>query len=310
MIRTWWWSMVLVAACSGTPEGPPAAGGKSGPSGVAGEKSGAGPLDPALRASGQALVDALVPALKSCHALIDPIDPAAAEASKLAFDQAALDAACGAARDLYDANVEALSGKARQIDLMLTHAARLGDGVDYLSRGLVDIGSERKLSVTQLQEALGKATEAVTKWADVKVYAYRCSYTGEPGLKQWTLDLDNDGRDGPNLRNHLERFAFKQGLNPKQVRRRMLDVYGRTAAAYQPFREAALDKSDATPEVKAVRATYLKAYKAWIDTYLTVSKAYIAGEVVDAAVQTRLTTDTDAALAAWKAAWDVQKAAE
>lgn len=311
MNRSWWIALGLVAACSGG-AGPSATtgAGKSGPSGAAGDKAAANAVDPALRASGQELVDALTAALKPCHALIDPLDPTAAEAAKLSFEQPALDTACGPLRDLYDAKIDTVGGKARQIDLVLTHSARLGDGIDYLGRALVDIGSERKIAVTQLQEALGKASEAVAKWPEIKVYPYRANYSGEPGVKQWALDLENDGRDGTNLRNNLERFAIKQGLNPTQVRRRMLDVYGRIALAYYPVRVAALQASDLTPEVKASRTTYLTALKAWNDAYVAVTKAYIAGEVKDAATQAKLTTQADAALAAFKAAWDVQKAAE
>jgi hypothetical protein len=311
MNRSWWVAILVVMACSsGTGPSAAKADGKTGAGGPSGEKAAAGAVDPALRASGQALVDALTPALTSCHALIDPLDPAAAEASKLAFEQPALDTACGPLRDLYDAQVDTVGGKARQIDLLLTHAARLGDGVDYLGRALVDIGTERKLAVTQLQEALGKASEAVAKWSEVKVYPYRANYTGEPGVKQWALDLENDGRDGTNLRNNLERFAIKQGLNPTQVRRRMLDVYGRIALAHQPVRVAALEASDLTPELKASRGAYLKALAAWTDAYTSVTKAYIAGEVKDAATQAKLTAQADAALAAFKTAWDAQKAAE
>ncbi len=311
MNRIWWVAILVVVACSGG-TGPSAskAGGKTGPSGPAGEKAAANAVDPALRAAGQALVDAMTPALKSCHTLIDPLDPTAAEASKLAFEQPALDTACGALRDLYDAKIETTGGKARQIDLMMTHAARLGDGVDYLGRALGDIGSERKLAVTQLQEALGKATEAVAKWPEVKVYPYRANYAGDPGVKQWALDLENDGRDGTNLRNNLERFAIKQGLNPAQVRRRMLDVYGRIGLAYQPVRVAALAASDLTPELKASRGAYLTAVGAWIDAYVSVTQSYIKGEVKDAATQAKLTAQADAALAAFKSAWDAQKAAQ
>lgn len=308
MNRSWWIAIGLVMACSGG--AGPAAGGKTGASGPSADKAAATAADAALRESGQALVDALSAALTPCHALIDPLDPAAAEAAKLTFEQPALDTACGPLRDLYDAKIETVGGKARQIDLFLTHAARLGDGIDYLGRALVDIGSERKIAVTQLQEALGKASEAVAKWPEVKVYPYRANYSGDPGVKQWTLDLENDGRDGTNLRNNLERFAIKQGLNPTQVRRRMLDVYGRIALAYYPVRVAALQASDLTPEVKAARTTYLTALKAWNDAYITVTKAYIAGEVKDEATQTKLTAQADAALAAFKSAWDVQKAAE
>ncbi len=310
MNRIWWVAILVVVACSGTGPSAGKAGGKTGPSGPSGEKVAANTVDPALRAAGQALVDAMTPALTSCHALIDPLDPAAAEASKLAFEQPALDTACGALRDLYDAQIEIAGGKARQIDLLMTHAARLGDGVDYLGRALGDIGSERKIAVTQLQEALGKASEAVTKWPTVKVYPYRANYTGEPGVKQWTLDLENDGRDGTNLRNNLERFAIKQGLKPAQVRRRMLDVYGRIGLAYHPVRVAALAASDLKPELKASRGAYLTTLGAWIDAYVSVTNAYIKGEVKDAATQAKLTAQADTALAAFKTAWDAQKAAQ
>lgn len=308
MNRSWWVAILVTMACSGG-EGP-AAGAGAGKSGPSGAKATAATVDPALRASGVALAEAIKPALASCHTLIDPIDPVAAEAAKLAFEKPALDAACGALRDLYDAQVETVSGKARQVDMLLTHVARLGDGVDYLGRALSDIPSERKLAVTQLQEALGKASDAVAKWTDAKVYPYRANYTGAPGVKQWALDLDNDGRDATNLRNNLERFAIKQGLKPEQVRRRMLDVYGRIALAHHPVREAALEASDLTPELKASRGAYLKVVGAWIDTYVRVSKAYIAGEVKDAATQAKLTAEADAALAAFKTAWDAQKASQ
>ncbi len=310
MNRIWWVSILVVVACSGTGPSAAKAGGKTGPHGVSGEKASANAVDPAIYAAGQALVDAMTPALASCHTLIDPLDPAAAEASKLAFEQPALDTACGALRDLYDAQIETTGGKARQIDLLMTHAARLGDGVDYLGRALGDIGSERKIAVTQLQEALGKASEAVKKWPEVKVYPYRANYTGEPGVKQWTLDLENDGRDGTNLRNNLERFAIKQGLKPAQVRRRMLDVYGRIGLAYDPVRVAALAASDLTPELKASRGAYLTALRGWIDAYVSVTNAYIKGEVKDAATQAKLTAQADAALATFKTAWDAQKAAQ
>lgn len=260
--------------------------------------------DASLRAAGQVLVDALAAALAPCQALLGPVDPAAAEAAPLPFDPEGLMRACGPARDLYDAQVGALSGRARPIDVLLNHVARLGDDIDYVHRSVGSSGSERRRSLEHLHEALARAGEAVAGWKDAEVFPYRCDYAAP---SQWALDLQNDRQDAPNLRNHLDRYAFRQGLDPEQVRRRMLDAFGRMLAPYHQLRVAAVAAAPIPAEEKAAYAAYLAAYGAWLDTYTRLTHDYATGLVTDEAGRAQRITDADVALAAWQAAWDSEQ---
>lgn len=266
------------------------------------------PEDAALRAAGRSLAGAMDVALAPCRALIGSVDADAVEATAMPFDLPALLTACGAARGLYDEQVEALSGRSRPTDVLLGHAARLGDDIDFVVRSIDATGAERRLSVGHLQDAVGQAARGLSEWSAARLYPYQCDYSGDGGRAQWRLDLENDGRDGPNLRAHLERLAFVQGLDPEQVRRRMLDAQGRMLTAYQPLRAAAHARADLSPDERAARGAYLDAYGALLDTYVRVTRAYVTGTVTDSATRSRLIAETNQAMTAWKTAWDTEHA--
>lgn len=294
-------SLIVVLGCSGGPtEGTPGPDGTPGTAGKSGKSGPDSEEDAEIRALGQTFADKLRDATVTCRAMIDPVDAEALLATPFSFDEAALDGACGGVAGLYDAESPALLGKARVLDSLVTHSARLGDDVAYLRRTLHHPqGEERKRALVHVREALARAADGISKYAQSTVRPYRAP----KHVEGWALDTDNDARDVPNQRRLLQRYAFNQGFTPEQVRHRMLQAFATPLRVYADVRVASLAEVGFPPADLAKHQAYLTTLDACLDTFEGVTAAYVAGEVKDAATRDAWIAKADAALAAFQAAW-------
>ncbi len=252
--------------------------------------------DAALRREGQALVDVITPALAACAPLFDGAAPPA-----LTVDLPGLEAACGPLRDLYAAQVDRV-GRSRTLDVLLNDLARVGDDLDFFARSMEGDGG-RELALHHVQEGIARAGQTVAGFPMARVVAYSAG----GGRSQWALDLQNDAQDAPNLQGHLDRYAFQQGIDPRYVRRRMLDGFGRMIAAPFAPRRAAVSSMPPTDDTMAA-LVYLDAYAIWQGTYARVTRAYVAGEITDEAARARVMAEAEEGFQAWKRAWEIEVA--
>lgn len=238
--------------------------------------------------------------------MLDPVTAEQAATAPFPFAVAQIDEGCGEAARLFDDHAPMLLGATRSGDSLLAVLARIGDDVDYLRRAHGGIGRERRNAWEHVDAALAHGERAALELQTDGAWPY-----GEHGFEKaqnWARAVQNDRNGLGALRDHLERYAFAQGLDPILVRARMLTAFFEATRADLAARRRGLAAVRVDEDERAWRQRYLDASDRSCAALYEVMRAYVEGQVTSEALRQELIARANAAAAVFQAAWDAETA--
>jgi hypothetical protein len=277
------WALI---ACGGAPTPPPT---QVPPAGEA-------------AAAVHALADQAFEALARCdRAVASKLDVEALDAITLTPE--ALEAGCAAVGALFDAHNPEGIGQTRSGDWLLSELARVGEDVDYLGRELASAKRKHlRSAVEHLQGSIPSCTRVATQVRGETTIAPMAA--GMPrslgaAESRWPALVRSGEMDYAKLTDVYDRYADQQGLDPRNLRDRMLQHYGLAATA-QARELRVFAELDGAP---AAWKAYADATEAFVVAYQASVAAYLGGAVRSNADRETRRETVQAAAAAWREAW-------
>lgn len=224
-------------------------------------------------------------ARECAEALGEPVDPAA------------LVSGCGSSRRLFDEAGLPLSGGGRGLDYFLEALARHGDEVDYVVREAARAERPRlDMAVDHLRDANRALADRAARSQQPQPY-WRDEDRAIAAEVQRRLLVELDGVLA-GLEDAYRRHAWRQNLNPANVRRRQLQQ--RVAPAR--VRVATLGRVRALLGEQAAPAEVEASARVFVDTYASVVEQYVEGAVTRRDLRDALEAEVAAAYERWRAA--------